>query len=160
MSQQWWLVVLDIAVVVVASIAIGALAPRWPVRWLERDPFPLRLHPWETPGLYRRLGAVRLARRLPELGAMFGGVSKAGLPGTSRSELKRYLYEVRRAEWVHWLSIAASVVLFAFNPWWLAVAFVIAVTAGNTPFILILRNNRIRIRRIIERGGEDRHGRA
>ena len=43
--------------------------------------------------------------------------------------------------------------LFAFNPWWLALAFVIAVTAGNLPFILVLRNNRVRINRIIDRDG-------
>jgi Glycosyl-4,4'-diaponeurosporenoate acyltransferase len=157
MSSPGWLVVIDIAVIVGASVGFGAVAPRWPDRWLEQDRFPLTLLPWETPRFYRRLGVVGLARRLPEWGAAFGGESKARLPGTGRAELASYLREVRRAEWVHWLSIAASVVLLAFNPWWLAVAFVVAVAAGNTPFILILRNNRVRIRRIIGREEEGRH---
>jgi hypothetical protein len=158
MSQSWWLIAIDVVVVVAASIAIGAVAPRWPDRWLERDPFPLHLQRWETPRFYRRLAVTRLARRLPELGATFGGTSKAQLPGIGRTELTAYLRELRRAEWVHWFSIAASVVLFAFNPWWLAVAFVLAVTAGNTPFIVILRNNRLRVGRIMDRDGEGRHG--
>ena len=157
MTHPWWLVAIDVAFVVGASIAIGSLAPHWPQRWLEHDPWPLHLLPWETPLFYQRLGIRHLARRLPELGTVFGGQSKARLPGSGRAELTAYLREVRRGEWVHWLSTFASVVLFVFNPWWLALAFVVAVAAGNTPFILILRNNRIRIRRIIGGQKEGRH---
>jgi hypothetical protein len=147
------LVLVDIAVVVAVSILVGATAPRWPARWLRRDPFPLARWPGETPALYRRLGVPALARRLPELGATFGGQSKSALPGTTAEHLAGYLREVRRAEWVHWASIAGTLVLLAFNPWWLAVAFVVAVAAGNSPFILVLRNNRFRIQRIIDRDG-------
>jgi len=95
----------------------------------------------------------RPRQRLPELGGTFGGESKAQLPGTTHDHLVDYLREVRRAEWVHWLSIAGSFVLLLFNPWWLALAFVIVVTAGNLPFLLVLRNNRLRIRRIIDKDG-------
>jgi hypothetical protein len=147
------LVVVDILVVVAVSVGIGATAPRWPASWLRGDPFPLARWWWETPARYRRLGVARLARRLPELGATFGGESKSTLPGTRAQELAAYLREVRRAEWVHWASVAGSAVLFAFNPWWLALAFVIAVMVGNSPFILVLRNNRFRIQRIIDRNG-------
>ena len=153
-SQLVWLVVIDIAIVAGVSIGMGAVAPRWPDRWLTRDLFPLTLQPWETPAFYRRLGTGRLARRLPELGATFGGESKSQLPGGRRDDLLAYLREVRRAEWVHWISIASSLLLFAFNPWWLALAFVVVVTAGNTPFVLVLRHNRLRIRRIIDRDGD------
>lgn len=147
------LVVIDILVVLTISIGVGALAPRWPDTWLDSDPVPLALGPWETPVFYRRLGIPRLARRLPELGDTFGGESKSQLPGSTREHLSAYLREVRRAEWVHWASVVGSLVLFTFNPWWLALAFVIVVTAGNLPFLLVLRNNRARITRIIDKDG-------
>jgi hypothetical protein len=153
MAAQVLLVIIDILFVLTVSIGVGALAPRWPASWLGSDPIPLALGPWETPAFYRRLGIPRLARRLPELGATFGGASKSQLPGTTREHLSDYRREVRRAEWVHWVSVASPLVLFAFNPWWLALAFVIVVTAGNLPFILVLRNNRARITRIIDKDG-------
>jgi hypothetical protein len=147
------LVAIDIVIVVAVSIGMGAWAPRWPASWLAHDSFPLHLWPWETVSFYRRLGVPRLSSRLPELGSTFGGESKDRLPGTSASDMGAYLLEVRRAEWVHWLSVTGSLLLFAFNPWWLALTFVIVVTAGNLPFIAVLRNNRLRIRRIIDRDG-------
>jgi hypothetical protein len=52
---------------------------------------------------------------------------------------------------VHWGSIAGSLVLFAFNPWWLALTFVLVVTAGNLPFILVLRHNRLRLLHVLGR---------
>ncbi len=149
MTVQVWLVAVDIVVVVTLSIGLGATAPRWPDRWLDSDPFPLRRLPWESAGFFRRLRVGRLARRLPELGATFGGQAKSALPGSSRSHLADYLIEVRRAEWVHWLSVVSPLPLFLFNPWWLALTFLLAVSAGNLPFLLVLRNNRFRIQRII-----------
>ena len=147
------LVVIDILVVLTISIGVGALAPRWPDSWLDSDPVPLALGPCETPTFYRRLKVPRLARRLPELGDTFGGESKSQLPGSTRDHLSAYLREVRRAEWVHWASVVGSLVLFVFNPWWLALAFVMVVTAGNLPFLLVLRNNRARLTRIIDKDG-------
>ena len=147
------LIVIDIVVVVALSVLVGAVAPRVPARWLSSDAGPLLLLPAESASGYRKLGVPALARRLPELGGLFGGASKASLPGYSAGGLVAYAIEVRRAEWVHWVSIAAAFVLFAFNPWWLAGLFVILVAIGNAPFILVLRNNRLRIRGILERDG-------
>lgn len=144
------LIVLDATVIVALSMLIGATAPRVPGSWFAADVFPLTFLPAESGLRYRRIGIGALTRRLPELGTTFGGSSKASLPGTTTAELTAYAIEVRRAEWVHWLSIAASLVLFAFNPWGLALVFVVLVVVGNLPFILILRNNRLRIRGILE----------
>ena len=150
-------VVIDLVVIIGTSVTVGAWAPRWPDRWLASDPILLRQLPWETPAFFRRLRVTQWAQRLPELGALFGGRSKAELPGTDRESLERYLMEARRAEWVHWASILGSLLLFLFNPWWLALAFVVAVSVGNLPFLLIVRNNRFRIQRILNTGrtGED-----
>jgi hypothetical protein len=147
------LIAIDVIWVAGASVLTGALAPRWPSRWLARDRVPLTLRPWETTATYRRLGVPGLARRLPELGSAFGGRSKSSLPGTSPADLGSYLVEVRRAEWVHWISIGTVLPLFLFNPWWLALAFGLGAAGGNAPFIVVLRHNRLRILRIIDKGG-------
>lgn len=145
------MIAIDLVVVIAVSVLIGATAPRWPSRWLQRDRFLLTLLPWESASYFRALRVSRWAARLPELGSAFGGQRKDELTGTSPIALASYLVEVRRAEWVHWGSILATLVLFVFNPWWLALAFVVAVSVGNAPFLLILRNNRLRIERILER---------
>ncbi len=144
------LVLTNLAVVFVVTIAIGASAPRWPHRWLLRDRGPLRLTPVDELPRYRRFGVHTWARRFPEGGGVFGD-SKRTLPGRSREALAGYLLEVRRAEWVHWLSLLSLVPLAAFNPWWLWLLFAVIAGAVNVPFVAILRYNRIRLLRVLKK---------
>ncbi len=151
--REWVLLIgADLVVVIGVSVLIGMTAPRWHGAWLRRDALVLHRLPWETPAFFRRLRVTRWATRLPELGGTFGGQSKDALPGSTTEALEAYLVEVRRAEWVHWGSVLGSLILFAFNPWWLATAFVLVVSLGNLPFLVILRNNRFRIQRILDSG--------
>lgn len=145
------LVLVDAAVVAGASVAVGATAPRWPRAWLRRDVGPLRLRAWETPEAYRRVGVTHLTARLPELGAAFGGASKAALPGTTVEALDDYLVEVRRAEWVHLASALTWLPLAAFNPPWLTGAFAAVAVGANVPFLIVLRHNRLRLTRLVGR---------
>ena len=145
-------IAVDIALVAGGSIIVGAVAPRCPIGWFGRDRGPLRLTALDTPRTYRTLGVTTLTRRLPELGSVFGGKSKAVLPGTDRASIEEYLREVRRAEWVHWISSLTVFPLWWFNPWWLALAFTVVVVGGNTLFMIVLRHNRIRLLRILNRG--------
>jgi hypothetical protein len=146
------LIVIDIAVVAGISILVGVIAPRFTDRRLEQDRFLLHRWRWETPSRYRALGASWLAARLPELGSIFGGQSKAELPGSDREALQGYLREVRRAEIVHWASFVSWVPLIFFNPWWLTLVFALIVTIGNALFLIILRYNKARLLRLIARG--------
>lgn len=139
------MILIDIAIVAGTSILIGAIAPRVSSRVFSKD-FPPVVHlPWESPKFFRTLRVQQLARRLPELGDTFGGESKNHLPGRNPSEIDRYLVEVRRAEWVHWLSILTWIPLIFFNPWWLTLLFAVIVVGGNTLFLLVLRRNRQRL---------------
>jgi len=147
------LIAIDVAWVVGSSIAVGATAPHWPASWVGRDRFPVCRWPGESVRFYRRVGVVRLAARLPEGGSWLGGRSKSRLPGPTDIDLRAHLSELRRAEWVHWWSVALSLVLLVWNPWWLAAVFVLAATLGNLPFLVTLRNNRLRISAVIERRG-------
>jgi glycosyl-4,4'-diaponeurosporenoate acyltransferase len=144
-------VLVDIAVVVGWSALVGATAPRWPDPWLQHDRGPLRLTAWDTPQRHRRLRVAHLVRTLPEGGAWFGGTSKARLPGTDPASLGDYLLEVRRGEWVHWLSMLSVVPVLLIGPWWLGLAFAGVVVVVNGGFVLVLRHNRMRLLAVLRR---------
>lgn len=152
MSVQDLLLHIAASAVVVISLAIciGATAPRWPKTWLQRDVGPLHFNRFDTRNRYRKIGITKLARRLPELGAVFGGQSKSALPGVTNADLATYLIEVRRAEWVHWLTLLVWLPLIFFDPWWLTLLFAFIVITGNTIYIAILRHNRLRLTGILE----------
>ncbi|MEK9811173.1 MAG: hypothetical protein VW362_12040 [Candidatus Nanopelagicales bacterium] len=145
------LIAIDFAVVCVTAIIIGGSAPRWPDRWLQRDVGPLSLTRLDTVERYRRIGIGWWTRVLPEGGSWLGGESKSRLPGRDLDSLRRYLVEVRRGEWVHWLMMFAWVPLIFFNPWWLTLLFAIIVFAVNTLFLLVLRYNQVRLTALLER---------
>lgn len=145
------LILVDVLVVVGISLVIGFAAPRWPARWLSRDAGPLRLNRWDRPSAYRRLHVSWLARVLPEGGEWMGGQSKARLPGRDAVSLRAYLVEVRRGEWVHWVSMLAWIPLAVFNPWWLTLAFAVVVVGGNAVFVTVLRFNRVRLTSLLHR---------
>lgn len=153
MSRLLFLIGLDIIVVGVCSAIVGFFAPRIPDRRLEGRRWPVPLMSWETVAFYRHLGVPWLTRVLPEAGGLFGGQSKSALPGSTREALVAYGREVRRAEWVHWLSSASALLTFLFNPWQLALIFTAVVWAVNGLFIAVLRNNRLRIDKILDRSG-------
>lgn len=144
-------IAIDIVVIVVISVAVGMSAPRWRGAWLERDGGLLRWAPWESAAFFRRLPLATWARTLPEWGATFGGRSKRQAPDRDPHAIAAYLVELRRAEWVHWASVLSWIPLAFFNPWWLTTVFAVGVTAGNAPFLLILRGNRLRLTSILNR---------
>lgn len=147
------LIVIDILVICVTAIVIGGSAPRWPTRWLQRDRGPLTLTRFDTVDRYRRLGITWWARVLPEGGSWLGGESKSALPGRDAESLRRYLVEVRRGEWVHWLMMLAWVPLAFFNPWWLTLLFAVLVVLINLVFLLVLRFNQLRLTALLQRMG-------
>lgn len=139
-------ILLGLAWIGLGSVAIGATAPRWPTRWLLRDRGPLRLLAGDSPDRYRRLGARPLKRLFPEMGAVFGGIGKDVPPDLGDpASIRAYLAEVRRAEWVHWLSMLTWLPLPSFQPFWLAAVFLAIVVAVNGAALVILRYNKIRL---------------
>jgi hypothetical protein len=139
------LILIDIVIVAGISIGVGAMAPRWRGRWLTEDFGPLHFAPWESPKFFRAFKTKKLAECLPELGSTFGGAAKNQLPGRDATQIDGYLIELRRAEWVHWISLFSWVPIAFFNPWYLTLLFILILISGNTSFLLILRNNRLRL---------------
>ncbi len=145
------LIAINMVIVVGWSLLVGATAPRWPDRWLDRDRGPLRLTQWDRSTVYRRIGAVRLSKLVPDGGTWFGGRSKDAVPRRDPDALRRFLRESRRAEWVHLLSLLGWLFLPWFNPWSLSLIFAVAVLLANLPSLVIVRHNRLRVTRMLHR---------
>lgn len=102
-------------------------------------------------GHLRETAGAPLGCPTPEAGAAFGGQSKRSLPGRDPRDLEGYLVEVRRAEWVHWVSMLCVAPVAVLGPWWLALAFAAVIVLVNLAFIVILRHNRIRLLALLRR---------
>jgi glycosyl-4,4'-diaponeurosporenoate acyltransferase len=136
----------------VGSLAIGWWAARRPPTAIHAGPVT-RLRPWEHDGrTWQRLTRVsRWKDRLPEAGAVFGGMSKRSVGSRGTDEMQRFATETVRAEKVHW-ALLATTPLHAI--WCRPTIFLGMVAYGlvaNVPFIVVQRANRGRIDRIVRR---------
>ncbi len=90
--------------------------------------------------------------RLPEIGTALGGPrSKRALGTTGSASLAGFQAETRRAEYVHWINIAAGPAFVAVLPALGAAAMTAFAVAVHLPFVLVQRYNRLRISRVLER---------
>ena len=145
------LLLVDFLVLVAMAVTIGFIAPRCPDRWFARDVGPLRLTRHDTVGAYRSIGIPWFAKWLPEGGSWLGGESKSSLFGIDAASLEAYLIEVRRGEWVHFLSAFTFLVIVPFNPWQFILLWFLIVGVGNMVFFLVLRYNQMRITSLLRR---------
>ena len=151
----------DSTLVIVTSVfawaAIG-LSTGWfmhrvePAR-LTHDNALARLRPWETRAFYRdRLKISRWKDRLPEAGGFFeGGFVKRQIEDRSEDHLSRWLAETRRAEYTHWLNIAAAPLFLVLVPPPLAAVHLAFALTVHLPFVAIQRYNRLRLQSAAER---------
>jgi glycosyl-4,4'-diaponeurosporenoate acyltransferase len=148
-------VLVDVMAWAALGLAVGYALHRTPSARLDHDTWLTRLRPFERSGhAYERLGIRRWKDRLPEAGALFaGGVSKRTSGG--RDRLERFATETRRAEWTHWLLLAAAPAFALWNPWYLALAMVGYAVVANVPCLVVQRYNRARIERMTARVRRD-----
>lgn len=145
--------IMDFLILAACALVIGFIAPRCPDRWFARDVGPLKLTRWDRVQAYRRVGIPWFAKWLPEGGSWMGGESKSSLFGVDAASLRAYLIEVRRGEWVHFLSAFTFLIIVPFNPWQLIVLWFCIVFIGNFVFFFVLRYNQLRLSSILARLG-------
>jgi glycosyl-4,4'-diaponeurosporenoate acyltransferase len=135
---------------------VGFVAARLPSSRFAEDGPLTRIRDWERDGRFWEPTRVRSwKRRVPELGSLFGGVSKRRLPSPGRSGLDRLAAETRRAEVVHWAAALPVVVMPLWNPAWVTGVMALYAIAANGPFIVIQRYNRARVERILRTARSD-----
>jgi glycosyl-4,4'-diaponeurosporenoate acyltransferase len=151
----WQVAVLNVVAWGAWSALAGYVAHRRPASSCARDTWLYRLRRHEGRALYeRRLHIKRWKDRLPEAGALFtGGFSKRSVRTKDRATLERFVVETRRAEWAHWLIMAATPFFLAWNPWWVEPFLVVYALAANLPCLLVQRYNRLRLERALSPGG-------
>jgi glycosyl-4,4'-diaponeurosporenoate acyltransferase len=143
-------VLVDAAVWAGWGTAVGYLAARLPEATFAADGRLTRIRAWERDGrIWERIRVRRWKQAVPELGSLFGGVSKRRLPAPGRQGLDRLAAETRRAEMVHWAAALPVFVMPLWNPAWVTVVMVVYAVAANAPFIVIQRYNRARVERIL-----------
>jgi len=152
-AQMLRLAIIDFLILAACAVLIGFVAPRCPDRWFDRDRGALRLTRWDRVRVYRRVGIPWFAKWLPEGGSWLGGESKSSLFGIDVASLRAYLIEVRRGEWVHFLSAFTFLLIVPFNPWQLILLWFCIVFIGNMVFFLVLRYNQLRLTSILARMG-------
>lgn len=76
------------------------------------------------------------------------GFSKDHLSSVSLEYIDRFILETCRGEWDHKMNCLFVIVLFAMNGLLLGTVLSILIIAGNLPFIMIQRYNRLRLQRL------------
>ncbi len=145
-------ILLDVAAWAFVHAVVGYLAHRLPVHRFTSDNVLTRARAIEADGdLYQRwLRVKRWKAWLPEAGAAFrGGFDKKRLPGAADAGLERYIQETRRAEMSHWATLGMAPFFFAWNPIRAGIVMVAYAVVANTPCIVALRYNRLRLLRIV-----------
>lgn len=123
-----------------------------PIRWFPPGNFPYRAQFWESRKRYDRLFQLRAWKGLlPDAGPWFGGFAKKQLGSADPEFLGKFVAETCRSEgahWAQWLAISGFVI-WTPMPW----AWVILIYAplSNLPCILLQRQNRLRLQRILAR---------
>jgi glycosyl-4,4'-diaponeurosporenoate acyltransferase len=147
----WLVAVLNVLAWGTWSALAGYLAHRLPASSFARDTWLYRQRRFEGRALYEhRLRIKRWKDRLPEAGALFtGGFSKRSVRTKDRATLERFVVETRRAEWAHWLIMAATPFFLVWNPWWVEPFLVVYALAANLPCLLVQRYNRERLERVL-----------
>jgi glycosyl-4,4'-diaponeurosporenoate acyltransferase len=148
-----WAVALSSAVWALSSFALGWIATRWSFERLAR-PGPLtRLRRWERDGAWwnRHLRVRRWRDAIPEAGSLLGGYSKRHLRSRRSEDLDRFRLETVRAERVHWLLLASSLLHLIWCRPAVAAGMLLFGAVANVPFIIVQRANRGRLERLLRR---------
>jgi glycosyl-4,4'-diaponeurosporenoate acyltransferase len=147
-----WVVALNVCGWPVIQLVLAWLFTRMPVAWFN----PGSPHAWERDGrFYERVFSIkRWKDSLPDAARWFeGGFAKGELAGRDADYLRRFVRETWRGELCHWCALACAPVFLLWNPWWADLIMVGYGAFANLPCILAQRYNRIRLGRLLARGG-------
>lgn len=133
-------------------ISLSLLLASLPLRWFKNDSPLYQSKKWEKNGeLWQWLVKVRQWKhKIPDGKHIISkGYEKQNLQGVSLSDLEVFLYESRRAELTHWLSIPPACLFFIWNPIWAGWVMIAYALIFNLPIIIVQRYNRPRLIRLI-----------
>lgn len=108
-----------------------------------------RPHKWERDGrFYSSFLKINKWKDLLPQHTGKNGFSKEHFEGVSLEYIDMFIMETCRGEWNHTMNCVLTVFLFALNDLLTAAVFSLLVIAGNLPFMIIQRYNRLRLQRV------------
>lgn len=148
-----WIGLLNGLGIPISHFGLSWLFTRMPLAWFPPERFPYRPFPPETAASYDRVFHVKSWKSLlPDAGPWFGGFAKKNLKSASPEFLALYRAETCRSEAAHWAQIfvIAAFILWTPMPW--ATIILFYAIASNLPCIILQRQNRLRLSKILARG--------
>lgn len=152
---SWELLWTDMVIYVALQVARMWVDVALPERWFDPDRRSFRARRWERDGAVydEHLGISRWKDRLPSLPTL-ERFSKTSLTETSTAYLRQFILETCRAESNHKRSIVETWAFLIWNPWEFFLVILALSTLGHTPFLLVQRYNRPRLRRLLALAAE------
>jgi glycosyl-4,4'-diaponeurosporenoate acyltransferase len=133
-------------------LGISYLCVKIPIAFFKKDRWLFRIRNWEYRGkAYNRFFKVKKWKSIiPDGGGLFKkGFAKKNLQNSDPRYLKTFLYETKRAELTHWLTIIPAPIFFLWNIWWAGIIMIVYALIVNVPCILLQRYNRARLTSLI-----------
>jgi glycosyl-4,4'-diaponeurosporenoate acyltransferase len=133
---------------VTISLSIDRIQPNYfnSQKWLYRK------RGWEKDGkIYQSLFIIRKWKGyLPDGARVSRNRFRKKLFGNpDPTYLRRFIQETCRAELIHWVIFAFSVIFFIWNRWWIWMILIAYSSVVNIPCIIAQRYNRIRLQKIL-----------
>jgi len=133
-------------------LGISYLCVKIPIAFFKKDRWLFRIRNWEYRGkAYNRFFKVKKWKSIiPDGGGLFKkGFAKKNLQYSDPLYLKTFMYETKRAELTHWLTIIPAPIFFLWNIWWAGIIMIVYALIVNVPCILLQRYNRARLTSLI-----------
>jgi glycosyl-4,4'-diaponeurosporenoate acyltransferase len=123
-----------------------------PMSFFRRNWWWFETKNWEFRGrIYKNIFKVKKWRAIvPDGGGLFkGGFPKKNLERSDPQYLETFLYETKRAELTHWLTILPAPIFFLWNIWWAGIIMIAYALIANIPCIILQRYNRARLSNLV-----------
>ncbi len=107
--RSFYVALVDVVYWPIVQLSVSAVLVRIPTSKFSSDGWITHARKWERSlSLYRLFGVPSWKKRLPDAAFLVGGTRKTVNP-YSRSDVSRFLSELRRAEIAHWVQLASAI---------------------------------------------------
>ncbi|KAB2330576.1 glycosyl-4,4'-diaponeurosporenoate acyltransferase [Bacillus mesophilum] len=148
-----WLLVINILAWPFIHIILSLWTVTIPIEKFMKNKGLYKIRNWERSGEFwdRYFHVKRWKDRIPDGTKIIGrGFEKSAIMGKSKNHLRLYVYESRRAEFNHWLSMLPALLFFLWNPLWAGMLMIAYALFFNIPIIIVQRFNRARLEKILK----------
>ncbi|MEM9236122.1 MAG: hypothetical protein AAGB14_05035 [Verrucomicrobiota bacterium] len=149
---MWAIALLNALGIPAVQLGVSWWFTKIPGEHFDPGKFPYAAWPGEAARVYDRCFGVRLWKGLlPDAGPWFGGFAKKQLQASDRGFLEQFRRETCRSEAAHWLQLllVSGFIVWTPMPWaWIILGWAVF---SNLPCLLLQRQNRRRLERVLKR---------